>query len=91
MKIIKTPTKQIKSYNYQVQLAEENDLFSCIIGAVKFCDSVPNGTNGCPVINVDYKFAWRVFKAVRFLEPVRNVKGQLGIWKYKQMPKGGKE
>lgn len=73
-----------ESYNYQVQLAKENDLFSCIIGAVQFCDSIPNGGNGCPVINADYKFAWRVFKAIRFREPVRNIKGQLGIWKFKQ-------
>ena len=73
-----------ESYNYQVQLAKDDGLFSCIIGAVKFCDSIPNGGNGCPVINADYKFAWRVFKAVRFREPVRNIKGQLGIWKFKQ-------
>ena len=73
-----------ESYDYYVSMVNKAEMYSCIIGAVKFCDSVPNGGNGSPVvIGINYKFAWRMLDAVRFKEPVMNVKGHLGIWKFK--------
>lgn len=58
-----------------LKLAKEDELYSAIIGEVIFGDSIKMK---------DGKYAWPVLKAEKYKEPIRNVKGKLGIWKFEQ-------
>lgn len=56
---------------------EEEDLFGCIIGSVDIVDCV-KGYKSQWSIPSDYQWVCRNAKV--FAQPVRNVKGRLGLW-----------
>lgn len=55
-----------------LKTARENGLFSAILGEVVF---------GRPFLILPGLYAWPVIDSTAYVEPVRNVKGRLGIWK----------
>lgn len=60
-------------YRRALEKVEKENLFGCIVGCVVF-GHPEKTTNG---------YAWTVKSFFKFDEPIRNVKGNLGIWKFK--------
>lgn len=62
-------------YNYYLNEAKKNDLFKCIIGVVVF--GTPQYSDQLPFSG----YRWQVREFHRFVEPIRDIRGQQGIWK----------
>ena len=60
-------------FEANLNLAKEEKLYSAIIGEVIF---------GEPRKMKDGGYAWPVLKANKFKQPIRGVKGRLGIWNW---------
>ncbi len=62
-------------YNYYLNEAIKNDLFKCIIGVVVFGESE---LSDAPIFT-GYRWPVREFRRIGF--PIRDIRGQQGIWK----------
>ena len=63
----------------QMNEVEENDLFGCIVGSVEIVDCVQDSTSAWAE-----RGQWHLVcrNAKVFAQPVRNVKGRLGLWEW---------
>jgi len=65
-----------------VKMAAEvtrNDLFGCIVGSVEIVDCVQDSTSEWAERG---QWHWICRNAKVFAQPVRNVKGRLGLWEW---------
>lgn len=63
----------------QMNEVEENDLFGCIVGSVEIVDCVQDSTSEWAERG---QWHWVCRNAKVFAQPVRNVKGRLGLWEW---------
>ena len=63
----------------QMNDVEENDLFGCIVGSVEIVDCVQDSTSEWAERG---QWHWICRNAKVFAQPVRNVKGRLGLWEW---------
>lgn len=61
----------------QMNEVEENDLFGCIVGSVEIVDCVQDSPSEWAERG---QWHWVCRNAKVFAQPVRNVKGRLGLW-----------
>ena len=61
----------------QMNEVDENDLFGCIVGSVEIVDCVQNHPSEWAERG---QWHWVCQNAKVFAQPVRNVKGRLGLW-----------
>lgn len=62
-------------YNHFLNRAKKENLFGCILGVVVFGETE---LSPCPIF---YKYRWTVREYFQFTEPIRDIRGQQGIWK----------
>lgn len=62
-------------YNYFLNRAKNENLFGCILGVVVFGETE---LSPCPTF---YQYRWPVREYLQFTEPIRDIRGQQGIWK----------
>lgn len=63
----------------QMNEVDENDLFGCIVGSVEIVDCVQDSTSEWAERG---QWHWVCRNAKVFAQPVRNVKGRLGLWEW---------
>jgi len=61
----------------QMNEVDENDLFGCIVGSVEIVDCVQDSTSEWAARG---QWHWICRNAKVFAQPIRNVKGRLGLW-----------
>lgn len=62
-------------YNQYLDEANRNDLFKCIVGVVVF--GTPQYSDELPFSG----YRWPVREHRRMIKPIRDIRGQQGIWK----------
>ena len=75
-KVLKAKVK-VSDYCYKFfdGYAKDKQLFGCIVGAVRFGATELSDT---PIFT---GYRWPVLECVRFNEPIRDIKGNQGLWK----------
>jgi hypothetical protein len=62
-------------YNHFLNRANNENLFGCILGVVVFGETE---LSQCPMF---YKYRWPVREYYQLIEPIRDIKGNQGLWK----------
>lgn len=65
----------------QMNEVEENDFFGCIVGSVEIVDCVQDSTSEWAERG---QWHWVCRNAKVFAQPIRNVKGRLGLWEWER-------